>query len=117
MFTSNDLHIKSPFVKPSLILSCSVLVIVALLPGRIRRVAHDDADVEGLLAFAAVAVVGEEIADEIAFFVELEGVGEADALEGFVRVGRPYRAGNLCLTGAQGVARISANLKKSHIKK
>jgi hypothetical protein len=26
VFTSNDLHLNSPFVKPSLILSCSVML-------------------------------------------------------------------------------------------
>ena len=65
---------------------CDILIVVVLttLPNRIRRVSHDDTDVEGLLAFAAVAVVGEEIADEVTFFVELESISETDALEGFV---------------------------------
>ena len=61
-----------------------VVIIITLLTIRIRRVSHDDPDIELLLAFAAVAVVGEEIADVVVLFVELEGVGEADAFEGLV---------------------------------
>ena len=67
---------------------------VAIVIHSIRRLAHDASDVEGLLAFVVVAVVGEEVA----LFVELEGVGEADVLEGFVTMGRPFRARILCLT-------------------
>lgn len=64
-----------------------VVVVGGFLAGGIRRVADDDANIELLLAFAAVGVAGEEGGDEV-FLFEAEGVGEADAGEGRVAGGR-----------------------------
>ena len=61
-----------------------VVVIRGFLPRRVGRVADDDANVQGFLPFAAGAVVHQRFVEIVAFFVHLEGVGEADAGEGFV---------------------------------
>ena len=61
-----------------------VLVVGGFLSGGIGRVANDDADVQGFLPFAAGTVVHQHFVEVVAFFVHLEGVGEADAGEGLV---------------------------------
>ena len=61
-----------------------VIVVGRFLSGGIGRVADDDADVQGFLPFAAGAVVHQHFVEIVAFFVHLEGVGEADAGEGLV---------------------------------
>ena len=61
-----------------------VVIVGGFLSGGIRRVANDDADVQGFLSFAAGAVVHQHFVEVVAFFVHLEGVGEADAGEGLV---------------------------------
>ena len=61
-----------------------VVVVGGFLSGGIGRVADDDADVQRFLPFAAGAVVHQHFVEVVAFFVHLEGVGEADASKGFV---------------------------------
>ncbi len=65
------------------ILYVGSIVVFACLPNRIRRIAHDDAHIQFLEALSPIRVVSEEVADEIGF-LQAEGVGEADALEGLV---------------------------------
>ena len=62
----------------------SVVVVSGFLSYRIRRVADNDADVQGFLPFAACAVVHQHFVEHVAFLIHLEGIGQADAFKGNV---------------------------------
>ena len=55
------------------------VVVLALLTGRVRRIADDDPDVGPLLAFAPISVVLHVERQFVVAFVQGEGVGQADA--------------------------------------
>ena len=61
-----------------------IIVVGGFLSCRIGRIADNDADVQGFLPFAACAVVHQHFVQHVAFFVHLEGVGQADAFKGNV---------------------------------
>ena len=52
-----------------------VVVVGAFLPGGIRRVADDHANIQRLLFVAACAVLFQELIHQVGLFMELEGVG------------------------------------------
>lgn len=68
-----------------LVFDVRVVVVLAVLPDRVRRVPDDDADVELLLPRAPRAVVDKHARDEVVLLIELERVREADPLERLVR--------------------------------
>ncbi len=55
--------------------------IVDMVPDRIGRVAHDDADVEVLLAAAAFRVVGHDEGQFVLALGHSKSVGQQDAVE------------------------------------
>ena len=58
-----------------------VIVIGTVLSSRIRRIADNDANIQFFLFIPAGAVIDQNIADQIAFFIKLEGVGQANAVK------------------------------------
>src|SRR5690606_15990327 len=61
-----------------------VVVRLALLANRVRRVANNDADVELLLPLSPGAVIDHELGEQVIPLVHLESVGQTDAFEGLV---------------------------------
>ena len=63
------------------ILKVCIIIIGTGLPRTVGWIAHNHFDFEALLPFATAAVGFQHIAYQIVFFVELEGVGQANAIE------------------------------------
>ena len=63
------------------ILKVCIIIIGTGLPRTVGWIAHNHFDFEALLPFASAAVGFEHIADQIVFFIELECIGQANAIK------------------------------------